>query len=173
MYNKAMKKRRLQTIEARLNAYLDKTGECWLWTKNTYNYGYGKLSIGRSKQVRAHRYMYEKYKGEIPQGMNVLHTCDNPRCCNPKHLFLGNQKANMSDAKEKGRIGYRTFYGENHANSKITMEIANKIRELYKSGNYYQRELGEIFGVSQPVVSRIILNIGWLKNGEESVKINK
>jgi len=60
-----MKEHRLRTIEQRLNAYINKTDSCWLWTKNTYNYGYGKLSIGKGRQVRVHRFMYEKYKGAI------------------------------------------------------------------------------------------------------------
>lgn len=168
-----MKKRRLQTIEARLNAYINKTGTCWLWTKDTYDYGYGKLSIGKGKQVRVHRYMYEKYKGEIPNGMNVLHTCDNPRCCNPDHLFLGTQKDNMVDAKAKDRIGYKIYYGDDHPNAKITLEIADKIRELYKSGKYYQQEIGKMYGISQAVVSKIILNIAWTKKGEKLVTIDK
>lgn len=164
-----MKKRRLQTIEARLNKYIDKSSDCWLWTQDVYKYGYGKLSIGKGKQVRVHRYMYQKYKGNIPESLSVLHKCDNPRCCNPEHLFLGNQKDNMSDAKEKGRIGYRTFFGEDHSNSKITLDIAEKIREMYKTGNFYQRELGEMFGIKQATVSRIILNQAWLRNGTETV----
>lgn len=75
----------------------------------------------------------------------------------------------MSDAKEKGRIGYRTFFGEDHSNSKITLDIAEKIREMYKTGNFYQRELGEMFGIKQATVSRIILNQAWLRNGTETV----
>ena len=167
-----MKARRLQSIEARLNAYINKTPTCWLWTKNTYNYGYGKLSIGRGRQVRAHRYMYEKYKGKIPKDMNVLHTCDTPQCCNPEHLFLGNQTDNMKDAQGKGRIGYRVFYGENNHNSKITLEIAKEIIKLFATGQYYQQELGKMFGVSQATVSKIILGYTWTRNGEKTIKIN-
>jgi len=103
--------------------------------------------------------------------MNVLHTCDNPRCCNPEHLFLGNQKDNMIDAREKGRIGYKTFYGEDHKNSKITMEQANQIREMYNSGKYYQKEIAKIFGISQPVVSKIILGLSYTKNGTKLVTL--
>ena len=162
--------KRLRTIEQRLNAYINKTSTGWLWTKDTYNYGYGKLSIGKGKQVRAHRYMYEKYKGVIPDGMMVLHTCDTPRCCNPEHLFLGNQIDNMGDAKEKGRVGYKTFYGDSHPRSKITMQQAEEIKELYKSGKYYQKEIGSMYGISQAVVSKILLGLSYAKNGTTLVK---
>lgn len=166
-----MKKRRLQSIEQRLNAYIDKSGSCWLWTMNTYNYGYGKLSIGKGKQVRAHRYIYEQSKGKIPEGMMVLHTCDNPRCCNPEHLFLGNQKDNMVDAKEKGRIGYKAFFGDKHSNSKLTMEQVAEIKQLYLSGKYYQSELSKMFKVSQPVISKVILGQSYSRSGEQLITI--
>lgn len=171
IYNVGMyKKRRLQTIEQRLNKYINKTATCWLWTQDVYNYGYGKLSVGKGKQVRVHRYMYEKYKGEIPNGMSVLHTCDTPRCCNPEHLFLGTQTDNMRDAKQKNRIGYKVFHGENHPLSKVTMKQVEEIKDLYKTGNYYQRELGEKYGISQACISRILLGLAYTKKGETLVR---
>lgn len=170
IYNVAMKKRRLQTIEQRLNTYIDKTNTCWLWIQDVYKYGYGKLSVGRGKQVRAHRYMYEKYKGKIPDGMNVLHTCDTPRCCNPDHLFLGTQIDNMRDASEKNRIGYKTFYGATNPNSKITEKQVEEIKELYKSGKFYQREIGEKYNMSQASISKILLGLTYTKKGSKLVK---
>ena len=171
VYNVAMN--RLQNIEERLNKYVDKTNTCWNWTRDVYNYGYGKLSIGRGKQTRAHRYVYIKQFGEIPEGMNVLHKCDNPRCVNPSHLFLGTQKDNVIDMMSRGRGGYKTFFGENHANSKLTMEKASEIRDMYKTGRYFQREIGERFGISQAVVSKIIMGTSWTRNGSEVVKIKR
>lgn len=165
-----MKKRRLQTVEERINKYINKTDTCWLWTQDVYNYGYGKLSIGKGKQVRAHRYMYEKYKGTIPNNMNVLHTCDNPRCCNPEHLFLGSQEDNVKDMMDKSRGGYKTFHGDNHPMRKIDMAKAEEIRALWAKGGLYQREIGERFGVSQAVVSKIIKGELWTKNGTTLVK---
>lgn len=153
--------KRLQTIEDRLNSYIDKTGDCWVWTRDTYNYGYGKLSIGKSKQIRAHRYMYEKTYGEIPKGMNVLHKCDNPKCVKPEHLFLGTQKDNVSDMMRKGRGGYRSFKGEEHVNSKLKDVDIIKIKDLWNSGLFLQREIAEQMGVSQQVISKIVNGVTW------------
>lgn len=162
--------KRLQTVEERFMEYVTKTDTCWLWTGYKGNYGYGKVTNEIGKQVRAHRYMYEKHKGTIPAGMNVLHTCDVTACINPDHLFLGTQKDNVKDMMKKGRGGYKTFYGESHPMSKLTMEKAEQIRDLYSLGNLYQREIGERFGVSQAVVSKIIKGELWTKNGTTLVK---
>lgn len=81
---------------------------CWLWDGHVNSRGYGLLPIGsrsdgsRSK-VLAHRFSYVLHKGGIPDGLGVLHRCDNPYCVNPDHLFVGNQIVNMQDCKAKGR----------------------------------------------------------------------
>lgn len=74
---------------------------CWLWTGAKSRYGYFK-SCGKSE--RAHRYSWILFRGDIPDGMFVLHKCDNPLCVNPDHLFLGTQTDNMRDAQTKGRL---------------------------------------------------------------------
>ena len=71
--------------------------ECWVWKGNRFSTGYGRCSFGR-----AHRVAWELIHGVIPEGMFVLHSCDNKPCCNPKHLFLGTRKDNAQDAKRKG-----------------------------------------------------------------------
>lgn len=153
--------KRLQTIDERLENYVDKTGDCWIWTKNTYKYGYGRLSIGKSKQIRAHRYMYEKTYGVIPNGMNVLHSCDNPRCIKPEHLFLGTQKDNVTDMMKKRRGGYKSFKGEEHSNSKLKDTDIIKIKEMWSSGLFLQREIAKELGISQQVISKIVNGIAW------------
>jgi hypothetical protein len=78
------------------------TNDCWEWQSTTNNKGYGTISIkGRSRL--AHRFSYEIHNGSIPNGLNVLHRCDNPLCCNPAHLFLGTQRDNIADMVAKGR----------------------------------------------------------------------
>jgi len=78
--------------------------DCWEWTAGTNNIGYGMMRDG-DKMRTAHRLAYEEFKGIIPKGMQVLHICDNPKCINPKHLWLGTIQDNMRDKKEKGRSG--------------------------------------------------------------------
>lgn len=75
---------------------------CVEWTAARSNDGYGRLSI-KGKYFRAHRVSYELFKGEIPEGMLVCHTCDNPICIDPEHLFLGTAWDNTLDRLNKGR----------------------------------------------------------------------
>ena len=75
---------------------------CWNWTAYKNNEGYGRLRAGGEK-VLAHRLSYSIFKGEIAEGLFVCHTCDNPACINPEHLFLGTHQDNVSDCVAKGR----------------------------------------------------------------------
>jgi len=83
--------------------YIEET-ECWEWQKATNNIGYGMIRDADHGGMRTtHRVSYEIHKGKIPKGKLVLHMCDNPKCCNPEHLFLGTHKDNSHDMIEKGR----------------------------------------------------------------------
>lgn len=86
---------------------------CWVWTGSKLRKGYGNLWV-IDRIVRAHRYSYTLFCGSIPDGMKVLHSCDNPPCCRPDHLFLGNDLDNARDRDSKGR----GFWQEN-APSKV------------------------------------------------------
>lgn len=93
-----------------LRAIRSSASGCWEWQKGKDRAGYGRLKVSlgsRSnfKTSSVHRYAYELWVGRIPPGMNVLHECDNPSCCNPAHLFLGSQQDNMNDMHKKGRGG--------------------------------------------------------------------
>jgi hypothetical protein len=79
---------------------------CWPWTGALTHNGYGKFSIGprgAQRVVRSHRLVWEMVYGNVPNGMQVLHRCDNRRCCNPEHLFLGTNLDNVADKLAKNR----------------------------------------------------------------------
>lgn len=83
---------------------VDASTGCWKWAGSTVNGGYGMINAGRGAgNILAHRASYAIHVGEIPDGMLVLHRCDNPSCVNPKHLFLGDHNDNMKDMARKGR----------------------------------------------------------------------
>jgi hypothetical protein len=132
--------------------------ECWEWQSAKLLRGYGKLRIGKTKKS-AHRFSYELHKGEIPKGMCVCHSCDNPPCCNPKHLWLGTTRENTQDMIKKGRGVYAS--GEKSGVSKLTQKQVNEIRELYKIGKYTHRKLAEKFNVVKGTITFILQNKTW------------
>ena len=92
------------SIAERFWRYVRKTDGCWEWTGATQFPGYGKLGLGDGARVGyAHRISWELHYGSIPEGMEVLHRCDNPPCSRPDHLFLGSQADNLADMRAKGR----------------------------------------------------------------------
>lgn len=76
--------------------------ECWEWRGSRNAKGYGQVTNQGADRI-AHRVAYEIAKGAIPSGMMVCHTCDNPPCCNPAHLFVGSNADNIRDKVAKGR----------------------------------------------------------------------
>lgn len=93
----------------RFERYVDKAGQngCWLWTSAKNEAGYGRIRIpvdgAWGKQVYAHRWSYEHHIGPVPEGMFVMHRCDNPPCVNPAHLTVGTPQENTLDMHRKGR----------------------------------------------------------------------
>jgi hypothetical protein len=102
----------VQDIADRFWARVDRTTTpdgCWPWTGGAGGFGYGRLRLGK-KKVMTHRVAWELTNGPIPEGILVLHDCDNPPCCRPDHLFLGDHAANVADRHAKGR----TAMGDRH-----------------------------------------------------------
>lgn len=149
----------LLLLKARFDAnrVLDPASGCWLWTASTAGKGYGQIKVPRERrQVYAHRLSWLLYRGPLRKGRHVLHRCDNPRCVNPDHLFIGSPKANARDMAAKGRH----LFGERNARSKLTAANVVAIRRLV-AGGAPQREIGSLFGVSQITVSRIARRQRW------------
>jgi len=134
---------------------------CWEW-KGAVVDGYGQTNDydSKYKNIRTHRLSYRVFKGEIPQGLLVLHACDNRKCVNPKHLFLGTHHDNNQDCLKKGRWKGGAPIGEKNGTSKLKEKDIIQIRQMQKEG-VKQKKLGEIFGVSQPTISSIINLKSW------------
>jgi hypothetical protein len=165
----------LDHVKTKFMNLIDKSGSngCWTWNGSVSNTGYGRIGVcpGR-KQV--HRLSWELFHGKIPDGLHVLHKCDNPLCVNPDHLFLGTQMDNNLDRTLKGRTASgdsngmrrhpeRVSRGERNGRAKITEEIVLEIRRLYVKGSrvYGQASLARKFGLSQPYVGDIVNRLKW------------
>lgn len=127
--------------------------ECWNWiAKAKHPYGYGRMTAGRRINLKAHQVGWALQNGPIPDGKSILHSCDNPSCCNPRHLFLGTQLDNMGDAKAKGRVSKPPVHsGETHHNSKLS---DGQIAAIRLDGRSAPR-VASTYGVSTKTVYRI------------------
>lgn len=135
----------------------DDPDACWLWLAHTDKDGYGIIKW-QGKNNRATRIIYELTNDKPPNGMKVLHKCDNPSCCNPKHLFLGTALMNNQDRALKGRSNRDS---KSRWNAKLTPSKADEIRTKYATGAVSQAELGKQYNVTQSVIWRIIRGISW------------
>lgn len=125
--------------------------------------GYGQINRGVQGlgMTSSHRVSWRIHFGEIPDGLHVLHHCDNKLCVNPAHLFLGTNDDNIRDKVSKKR----TPTGENHHNHKLTADDVLKIREMYKPWN---REsslsvIAKLFNVDVKTIHKIILRKTWIE----------
>jgi hypothetical protein len=134
----------------------DMNSGCWLWTGGLYSNGYGMTTLGGWKVTQAHRASYTAFKGPIPDGMFVCHTCDVKACVNPDHLFLGEPADNSADMVSKGR----SAKGSAHGSAKLTEDKVSEIRSLLSSGAKH-REISQKYGIAVSNVSFIATRKAW------------
>lgn len=149
------------TIEERFWSKVDRRGpdECWPWTSTkARRYGIFRFDWRERRMRRAHRVAWEFSLGPIPDGMVVMHICDNPPCCNPTHLRLGTQLENIADRDRKGRTAHNS--GERCGHAKITRQVAAEIRAAYR-GRGDQPRLAAAFGVHRTTISRVVNGEAW------------
>jgi HNH endonuclease len=147
----------------------DNEDSCWVWNLFKDKDGYGKIGI-KGKLYRSHRVAYALthnlplvFKG------HVLHTCDNPSCCNPNHLWLGTHQDNMTDMKEKRRSKNGSFRGmksgspqkgEKNYNAKLTSKDIEEIKLLLQE-KLTNKEIAKRYGVTHQAISCIKRGISW------------
>lgn len=146
---------------------------CWEWNCSKDGCGYGTMRIGENT-FRAHRIMWTIVNGEIPQGVYVLHRCDNPSCIRPDHLWLGTQLENIQDMHKKGRAKKATGSengsvvhiermprGINHYMARVTPEHRDKILSM-RGNRATLKQIADTVGLSLPTVHRISTGAHWI-----------
>ena len=136
---------------------INKTDCCHLWTGGKDKHGYGFLGSGANNPLKAHRVSWELHTGrKITKDIYICHTCDNPTCVNPDHLFEGTHQDNMTDMVKKGR----SLTGEKSHRSKLKYKDVINIRILLASGEM-QESIGRKYKVSRKTIYLIKTNRTW------------
>lgn len=140
------------SVESRFWSKVEIRGEdeCWPWQGNTKP-EYGRFRRPSGSLVGSHIMAYELTNGKPPDGLDICHKCDNPPCCNPKHLFAGTTSDNIKDAILKGRL---KMSGEFSPAAKLTDKQVEEIRSLSELG-YSNKKLAEMYAVSSSHVCNL------------------
>ena len=145
---------------------IEKTETCWNWIGAQRN-GYGAFKF-QGKVQDTHRVSWILHFGDIPKGKYICHHCDNRKCVNPQHLFLGTQKDNIVDAIKKGRFIFptKTQIKKGHIpkSRKLTLEKAKEIRKKYIETKISQRALAKEYGVDRKAIWMLLHNNTWYNN---------
>lgn len=148
-----------RSVADRFWSKVDKADDCWIWTGGKTYGGYGVFCLD-GQMRRAHRIAWIITNGPIPDGMEVLHRCDNPPCVNPAHLCLGTHQDNMDDMARKGRGNHFGTRGEQNGKARLTTRDIRLIREMVGSGMTHKAAARQ-FGVARTTVTAIIRGVNW------------
>lgn len=118
--------------------FVEKTESCWIWKGSVDKEGYGIFSY-RCMKIKSHRYSYSLFNGPLKGGFLICHTCDNPSCVNPSHLYQGTYKDNMKDVRDRKRWG--------KPRKPLDEKQKNACKILYKNG-FSIREISEVLNIS-------------------------
>ncbi len=134
--------------------------ECWNWTGSIGDGGYGRIYVPGEGARGAHRVSFRHFKNlglPLPDGRKfpVCHTCDNPSCINPEHLYLGTPQKNMDDKVNRGRAR-GAHKGSKHHMAKLSEDDVRAIRERYDAGGVTQKTLSEEYGVARSSIARVV-----------------
>ena len=143
---------------------------CWLWMGSRHkrqNKNYGICWVKALNEQQAHRVSYILFKGPIPNGLQVLHTCDNPPCVNPNHLYAGTPQNNVDDRTNRGRT--KPPKGENHGRAKLTEQDVAYIRAHCVLGQHKGfgvqkdsiRDFARRYSVTPRTIRCIVQNVTW------------
>lgn len=133
---------------------------CIEWTASHNGRGYGQAWVpSTQKKLTAHRLAYTLRHGTIPDGMQVLHRCDNPKCVNADHLFLGTNADNMADMDRKGRRRPAAQIGKLNSNAKLTAQQVDELRGL--KGRLNIKALTAQYGIGKSQIHRIVHGQQW------------
>lgn len=167
--------RKKRPLSERFLAKVDRRGpdECWLWQGTHNGKGYGTVGLGSRSDGSdyAHRVAWQLTNGPIPPGKCVCHSCDNPPCCNPAHLFLGSYAENSRDMVQKGRGTTPTLSCQDNPRAKLTPEQVQWIRSRCIPGSRGSRSASAIareLGVAYVTVLRAARGETWVGLAEAS-----
>lgn len=132
--------------------------DCWEWKLTRNDNGYGHVMY-HNKMQKAHRLAWLLHHGSLDPNLDVLHTCDNPPCCNPRHLFLGTHTDNVADMIAKGRRF--ELRGQASGRSPFTEDRIRELRAMYVTGLYSYADLAKMEGVDRSCIRRIIRRETW------------
>ncbi len=132
---------------------------CWNWQKGKNACGYGTIGLREDGSQLAHRVIFSVSTKTDIKGMCVCHTCDNPACCNPVHLFVGLPIDNVTDMQRKGRRA--SFAGARNGKAKLSKKLISEMRDLRNSGLFTYEEIGNMYGVQKSASSKAIRGVSW------------